>query len=195
MPSKRLPCVLQKIDHCNNQDPNQIRVNGELFAKELIYGKRMSTTLERFKPHSSEYLQIACRAQHIERWVLARATYPMNKVGYKKWRTDLARHHATVISRLMADCGFDSEEQQRVADILQKKQLKRDADTQTLEDVACLVFLEHYLPDFAQKHTTEKLIDIIQKTWRKMSNDGHQAALQLSLPDDMNSLVGKALAG
>ena len=77
--------------------------------------------------------------------------------------------------------------------LLLKKQLKKDSETQALEDVICLVFLEFYFEPFAAKHTEEKVIDILRKTWRKMSEDGQAAALKLPLSADAIALVGKAL--
>jgi hypothetical protein len=94
---------------------------------------------------------------------------------------------------LMADAGYSEENISRVKDLLMKRGLKRDQEVQTLEDVVCLVFLEFYLEDFATKHDEAKLIDIIQKTWNKMSEVGHQSALKLPLSHKMLSLITKAL--
>ncbi len=77
---------------------------------------------------------------------------------------------------------------------MQKRGLRRDPETQTLEDVICLVFVLYYLDDFARKHDEAKLIDIIQKTWAKMSDAGHQAALAATLPDHLATLIKKALS-
>ncbi|MDX1747999.1 MAG: DUF4202 family protein, partial [Halobacteriales archaeon] len=76
---------------------------------------------------------------------------------------------------------------------IRKQGLKRDPEVQTLEDVACLVFLEHYLDDFAEEHDDEKLVDILQKTWRKMSDRGHEAALEVKLGERAQTLVERAL--
>lgn len=57
------------------------------------------------------------------------------------------------------------------------------------EDVICLVFLEFYFEPFAKKYTEDKMIDIVQKTWRKMSEEGHEAALKLPLSEVSLSLV------
>lgn len=194
MTSNRLEAVLAAIDGANQQDPNQVEHQGQQIAKELLYGQRMSERLAIFAPDASELLQIASRAQHIQRWTLARKDFPMDKPGYKTWRTELAKFHASKAAELMAAAGYNHAEQVRAGEMLQKKQLKRDLEVQTLEDVICLVFIEHHLEDFATKHDEPKLIDIIQKTWRKMSEDGHAAALALPLPEALLALVGKALA-
>ncbi|MYM62769.1 DUF4202 domain-containing protein [Pseudomaricurvus sp. HS19] len=191
--TSRLDRVLQLIDERNAQDPRSELLENQDIPKELLYGQRMSATLQNFKPDAGELLQIACRAQHIERWILPRSDYPMDRQGYKQWRTQLAQHHGQLTAQLMAGCGYSEDEQQRVATILQKKQLKRDAEVQTLEDVACLVFLEYYLNEFAGKHEHQKLLDIVRKTWNKMSDEGHAAALQLPLSANMLDMVKEAL--
>lgn len=194
MTSPKLSQVLAAIDHKNQQDPNLVAVNGRSIAKELLYSQQMTERLAAFEPNASELLQIACRAQHIKRWALPRKDFPMNRAGYKNWRTQLGKFHAELTAQLMDNAGYSNEQQSRVAVILQKKQLKTDLEVQTFEDVICLVFIEHHLEDFATKHDEPKLIDIIQKTWRKMSDQGHAAALKLPLSESMQALVDKALA-
>ncbi len=192
--STRLQATLEAFDQANRADPNIETVDGEDQPKELVYGQRMSQTLAEFSPQASEALQLAARAQHIKRWEIPRNQYPMDRPGYKKWRTQLGVYHGQVASEIMAEQGYDQETIERVQSMLSKRNLKRDPDVQTLEDVICLVFLQHYLEDFARKHPEPKLIDIIQKTWRKMSPEGHAAALKLKLPSHLQTLVGKALS-
>ena len=79
--------------------------------------------------------------------------------------------------------------------MVRKERLKQDADAQRLEDVACLVFLEDHLADFAPKHSEAKVLDVIVKTWPKMSAAGQQAALKLKLPPVSQRLVQLALGG
>lgn len=191
----RLQQVLALIDAENREDPNQELADGQSWPKEYLYSRRMSDTLATFAPDASELLQIACRAQHIRRWSIPRSDYPMDKTGYKRWRTELAQFHGDLTANLMARVGFDETEQQQVKDLLLKKQLKRDSQVQALEDVICLVFIRYYLERFATRHEEDKLVDIIRKTWGKMSPDGHAAALQVSLSPAMQALVGKALQG
>lgn len=188
--SDKAQAVLNAIDDINRLDPNR-EADGS--PKELSYGLRMSQELANFVSDASELLHIAARAQHIERWILPRSDYPMDRSGYKKWRTALGMHHAQRTAALMSEHGYSEADCQRVADMLQKKRLKLDAEVQMLEDVICLVFIRYYLEDFATKHDEAKLISIIQKTWNKMSEDGHNAALTIPLPKDMEQLVGKAL--
>jgi hypothetical protein len=194
MTSSHFDTVIQKIDAANREDPNREMAAGQEYPKELLYGIRMSEELSRFQPQASEALQIAARAQHIRRWEIPRSDYPRNRVGYLTWRRDLGRFHADQTAALMSEAGYDADSVARVRDLLTKKGIKQNEETQTLEDVICLVFLNYYLEDFARQHEEDKLIAIIRKTWGKMSERGHTAALQLNLPPHLGELIGKALA-
>jgi hypothetical protein len=153
----------------------------------------MSRMLERFRPEASEALKIAARAQHIERWTSPRANYPEGRVGYLRWRTELKNYHAQRAGELMGQCGYGSEIIARVQSLVRKERLKYDDEAQALEDVICLVFLEDYFVDFAAKHAEEKVIDILRKTWAKMSKEGQAAALKLVLPPAALELLTRAL--
>jgi len=182
------------IDAANAADPRSIEVKGEMIPYELAYGRRMTAALTHFAPASAPPLQLAARAQHLERWMIPRADYPMDRVGYFNWRNDQKKRHAARAEELLLPLGFTTETVDRVKFLLEKKKLKKDPDTQTLEDVICLVFLQHYALDFAGDHPEEKVISILQKTWGKMSAAGQAAALELSLPPEVGQLVTKALA-
>ena len=193
-PADILQIAFDLIDKANSEDPNLEKVKGDELPKELIYGQRMSMVLKKFNPEASTALQLAARGQHICRWTIARGTYPMDRTGYLKWRADLKNFHAKKLSEVLSETVYDKEIIDRVAFLVQKKQLKRDPETQILEDVICLVFLEFYFEEFAVKHTDEKVIDIIQKTWRKMSENGQKTALTLSYSNQSLMLIKKALA-
>jgi len=153
----------------------------------------MSETLAAFAPDAGDCLQIAARAQHIERWKSARADYPEGRAGYKKWRSELSQFHARRAGEIMREHHYSEEEVQRTEFLIQKRQLKRNPETQTLEDVICLVFLKHYFVAFAAKHNEDKLIDIVKKTWNKMSDSGHEAALKLDFSEEILNLLKKSL--
>ena len=190
----QLSKTLAAFDAANAQDPNTELVDGIAVAKELVYGQRMSAKLDSFYPEASTVLQLAARSQHICRWKIPRSDYPMDRQGYKRWRLDLAAFHGETAGEILAANGYNNDTIQRVKDLLLKRSLKRDEEVQTLEDVICLVFLEYYMEDFATKHDEAKLIDILQKTWNKMSGKGHEAALKLPLSESILALVGKALS-
>lgn len=191
----QLARTLAAFDEVNRHDPRiDHDEEGHHVPSELLYAQRMSRTLEAFRPDASEALQLATRCQHIERWKIPRADYPMDRKGYLLWRSNLKKFHGERAAEIMQQQGYDEETITRVVMLVNKRQLKRDAEVQTLEDVICLVFLHYYFEDFRLKHSEEKLIDIVAKTWRKMSEEGQEAALQLPLSPDSLTLVQKALA-
>lgn len=192
--NQRLLCALEAMDAANAQDPRQSQdAQGQSHPTELLYAKRMSDELAAFCPHASEALQLAARAQHIERWRIPRQDYPMDRAGYLAWRTALKALHAQRAGDILAQAGYETQMIERVGALLRKEQMKRDPESQTLEDVVCLVFLRYYLDEFAQGKSEDKLIDILQKTWRKMSDTGHAAALKLPFTADQQVLLHKAL--
>ncbi len=177
----RLHKVLEAIDAVNAQDP--------VASRALVYGQRMSERLAAFAPDASEVLQIAARAQHIERWVVPRDRYVMDRIGYLKWRKDLQHHHARRTGELMAAAGYSEDDIARVGALLCKEGLKSDAETQTLEDVICLVFLEHEAPEFIAKHDDAKVSDILAKTAKKMSARGLAEIASLPLEARLKRLI------
>lgn len=190
----RLHDAFAKIDAANAEDPTLIPVDGVERPAELVYGERMSATLARLHPDASETLKLAIRAQHIRRWTVPRSSYPMDRVGYLRWRKDLQRKHAEWAGAILAECGYPEDVISRVASLIRKENLKRDAEAQALEDVAAIVFLEHYAVPFAAKHEPAKVKDILAKTMNKMSEYGREAALRLDLPPAVASLVREIAA-
>jgi len=203
MITNQLKNVLSAIDDINNQDINITLVEGKEYPKELLYGQRMTACLTQHWPQASELLQIAVRAQHIKRWHLKRCDYAQDKAGYYQWRIALGKYHAQLTAQIMLEQGYNKEQAEQTASIICKENLKDKAsvlnfDSQTLEDVACLVFLSHYFDEFSAKYIEQdneaKIIRIVQLTWKKMSDDAHNIALKLTLPEHLSALVAKALA-
>jgi hypothetical protein len=181
------------IDAANAQDPNSEIYQSQSYPKELLYSNRMYKRLMDFYPNASEAIQIATKAQHICRWKMPRESYPMDRVGYLKWREDLKKFHAETTAEILAKAGYSQEFIDRVSFLIEKKLLKKDEETQLLEDVICLVFLEYYFDPFVQKHDREKMKNIILKTWNKMSEAGHQEALKINFSDTDFQLIKDAL--
>ena len=186
--------AIARIDAANSEDPNTVFVDGASRPAELVYSERMSAMLARLVPEASNALRLAARAQHLRRWTIPRDSYPMDRAGYHRWRGELKRRHAEWTSIILSESGIDAETVQRVASLIRKENLKTDVESQTLEDVACLVFLQFYAADFAPKHDREKMIGIVQKTWKKMSEEGQAAALSLTLDPAVRAIVDEALA-
>ncbi len=189
----RFSKAIAAFDALNSKDPNIEVFEGKDYAKEILYAQRMSQRLLVFEPDASEALQLAARCQHLCRWEIARNEYPTGRVGYHQWRNRLKKLHADKAGEILTEVGYNQEVIKRVQFLVLKKQLKKEAATQILEDVICLVFLEFYFAKFAAKHTEEKVIDILRKTWQKMSERGQAAALQLPLSADAKAIIGKAL--
>jgi hypothetical protein len=190
----RFDDAIAKIDAANAEDPNRVSAAGAERPAELVYGERMSATLDSLNPEASEILKLAVRAQHIRRWTVPRASYPADRPGYLRWRNYLQRKHAEWTGAILAECGYREDEIKRVASLIRKENMKNDPETQALEDVAAIVFLEHYALDFAARHEPEKFVGILSKTFNKMSDHGREAALKLNLPDALASLVREVLA-
>ena len=191
--------VVKMMDAANSDDPNIETADGKEWPKELLYSHRMSEMLERYKPEADDVAKLAIRGQHIMRWKSPRSDYSMDRKGYHQWRTALYTFHANNVAELMEKAGYDEESLERVRQAVGKKALKKNKDTQLLEDIAALVFIEHYMLAFAEKHPEydeEKWIDIIRKTWRKMTDDAHEFALsgKLVLPEPLIPLIQKSLA-
>ena len=194
MKPTRFETAIALIDKKNEEDVNAYQVAGIEYPKELLYSQRMTRTLLKFNPNASKAVQIAARAQHICRWKIPRKDYPMDKVGYFKWRETLKKMHANLTAEILEQVGYDEEFIKRVKKIIQKKLIKKNEESQLLEDTICLVFLDYYFDEFAAKHNDEKVIDILQKTWVKMSGKGHEAAMQIPYSEKGLELVKQAIS-
>jgi len=191
---ERFNAAIARFDAANTDDPTAEVFQGVEYPGELLYAQRMTAWLDKLAPEASEALRLAVRCQHICRWTIPRHTYAMNRTGYLRWRTTLAKFHADTAAAILRDVGYDDVTIQRVQTLLRKEGLKRDAEVQCLEDVICLVFLENYCAAFATRHDEAKVLDILQKTWKKMSPRGREVALTLPIPAETRRLVAQALA-
>ena len=192
--TERFQIAIAAFDAFNSNDPNRKVHNGKSFPKEILYAQRMTERLHRFAPNASEPVKLAARCQHIGRWEIPRSSYPINKKGYLQWRSEEKIHHAKIAENILANCGYDSDIIEKVKFLVLKKELHSNADTQLLEDVVCLVFIEFYLDEFAAKHDGEKVIDIIRKTVKKMSAAAIEAVSQIPVSTKIQSLLQQAVS-
>ena len=163
---------------------------------ELVYGERVEAWVVRLVVDASPLLRLAARCQHLERWLTPRATFPDGKVGYLTWRRSLYVKQAERARELLLTAGVIAAEADEVATWVSKTGLKTNPSTQALEDAAVLVFLEKEISTFAANHAhypREKFIDILKKTWRKLSPSAQHAATGLTLPPAIAELVREAL--
>ena len=161
----------------------------------LLQAERLASWVSRLEPEASEALRLAAHCQHLERWKIARSEFAEGRAGYLKWRTRLGRYHAERAREVLTSLGYDEDTIKAVETIVTKQHLRSNPDSQTMEDALCLVFLEYELDDFIVKYPDEaKAIEILQKSWKKMSARGHEAALGLPLSERGKALVERALA-
>lgn len=194
--TSRFDAVIAAIDSANADDPRTLEVDGIGRPFEIVYAERMTIRLGAMYPEASEMLRIAARAQHLRRFDIPRADYPEGRNGYNDWRRACRDHHAKLAGEIMLAHGYDAQEIAQVGTLIRKEKLKKDRESQALENVVSVVFVEHYLEPFMGAHSgyeDDKIIDIIGKTLRKMSPKGHQAALALDLPDAKRALILKAV--
>ena len=189
--------ALHLIDEAHSQDPN---LTPDQTPRELHYANQMTKYLSQHTPHASATLRLAIRGQHLKRWEIPRSAYPLTKSGYYSWRASPARRQADIAYGICVSAGMGVEEADRVAVLIRKEGLrKEDAETQVLEDVACLVFLDDGLEEFERGFAggEEKVVDILRKTWGKMGPRGRELALELGRERGgrVAELVGMALNG
>ena len=194
-----LKLALHRIDEAHSQDPNLSSTIPPL-PYELHYAQKMSKYLSLHTTNPSPLLRIACRAQHFRRWEIPRDSYPKTKAGYFAWRTFLKKRQGEQVREICVDCGFSDEDAAKVGALIAKEDLRKgegkgDPETQVMEDVACLVFLDDQFDEFEKNHDDEKIVSILQKTWGKMGKRGQDLALEMDLSPRAKELVGKALAG
>lgn len=180
-----------QIDQLHNEDPVKEYHQGESIARELLYSQRMIAMLKKIYPENPPYMELAARSQHLCRWQVKRGDFPDGRVGYYAWRNAVHHHQVKIASHILKEANIDDEIITKIIHSLDKKNIKTDLNAQMIEDVSCLVFIEHYLEDFIKKHSEEKVIDIIKKTTGKMSKTALDFITQLELSDPIKNLLKK----
>lgn len=185
--------AIRLIDEANSADPNSIDHEGAAMPYEVFYSHRLTDWVLRLRPDASEPLRLAARGQHICRWSIPRSSYPMTRLGYLNWRADLKAFHAEKSAEILALAGYGPEVIERVQTLNFKKHLATDPEVQALEDALCLVTLQYQLAALIRKTDPDKMVSILQKTWKKMSPAAHEHALGLSYTPEEQALLAKAL--
>lgn len=185
----------QLIDQAHEADPN--RLPGGIPA-ELDYANKMEAWVKKLIPDAPEILLLAARCQHLERWSVPRTSYPADRAGYLAWRKYLYGKQAQRAKELLLEAGIPGDEADEVSLWVSKSELKTNAGTQALEDAAVLVFLENEILSFVSQHADyphEKFVNILRRSWGKLSPAAQQAALQLNLPPTVAEMIREALGG
>jgi tRNAThr (cytosine32-N3)-methyltransferase len=183
------------IDAAHAADPAQTD-DGQ--PAELVYANRIEAWVTQLAPTAPRHLRLAARCQHLERFLTPRSTFPEGKAGYLQWRKSLYQKQAARARELVLAAGLPTAQADDIARWVSKTDLKKDAGSQALEDAAVLVFLENEIGAFAAQHADyprDKFVDILRKTWRKLSPVARQHALQLDLPPAIAALVREAVCG
>jgi hypothetical protein len=186
--------ALRRFDEENARDPNTDIIDGVAQPRELVYARRLYDWVLKLAPNASQELLLAARSQHICRWMIPRNQYPMDRVGYLKWRNDLKQFHAKKSGEILRELGFPETTIARVQALNLKKDFPRDPETRVLEDALCLVFLEHQFADLAARTAEDKIINAVQKTWKKMTPAAREHALRLPYGPREKALLDRALA-
>ena len=185
--------ALAGILAANEKDPKKTEVDGRLIADNVLYSSYMAEWQHKLYPDVHDAVKLAVSAQHVCRWEIPRDSFPEGRAAYLQWRQSLARKHADILSGIMEEVAYDEDDIKRASNAVMKKNIKGNPDSQVVEDCACLVFLSHYFDDFISKHTGDKLINIVQKTWAKMSDEAHAAALGIDFSDAAAAVIHEAL--
>jgi hypothetical protein len=191
--SGRFEDAIAAIDAVNADDPETIVVRGERRPKEHAHAVLMTEWVRVLDPDADEAQLLAARAHHLRRWSIPRSSFPDGRAGYLRWRTTLNRQHADEVAAILAGVGYDDDTIERVQHIIRKEGLKTDPAVQTHEDALCLVFLETQSADLLDRLGEEKSVDVIAKTLRKMSPQGIDVALGLSLDDGARTAIARAM--
>jgi hypothetical protein len=189
----KLDKAFELFDEYNKRSPERIVWDNADYPIEYFYAIKLHDWVTKLDREADESLLLASRCQHIGRWEIARKSYPDGRVGYLKWRSDLSKYHAGIATEILSEVGYDEEVINRVKQIVLKQRLKTDTDVQTMENALCLVFLQYQYDDLIAKTTAEKMIDILRKTWGKMSDPGRDAALSFQYSEQGMDLILKAL--
>lgn len=193
--NERFTKVRNSIYAAHDEDPTKITIDGNEVPYETHYAHKMESYLSKRAPDASDVLRLAICAQHFRRWEVPRSSYPMTKVGYHSWRSGLKKRQAELVGKIM-QVYYSEEDTKRCMSLIEKEGLRQgEEEVQVLEDVACLVFLDDQFDDFQQKHDEDKLVNILKKTWVKMSAKGQEMALELPMTGESRALVEKALNG
>lgn len=191
---ERFQQAIQAFDALNGEDPNRVESGGQSVPKELHDALAMTRWVEAMYPNAGEVVHLAARCQHVCRWEVPRSSYPEGRVGYLKWRSDMKQRHAEKSAEVLRSVGYDQGVIDAVAAVNLKVGLKSNPDVQIVEDALCLVFLELQFEGYLGKWEEAKFIQILQKTWAKMSPVAHAEALKLPLSDKARGLVEQALS-
>ncbi|MGY6501785.1 MAG: DUF4202 domain-containing protein [Acidimicrobiales bacterium] len=189
----RYATAVSAIDSANAEDPTFVEVRGESAPLALVHGRLAAEWIERLVPDASEALRLAARAHHLRRWAVPRSSYPEGRASYLRWRRDQKDRHAAEVAEILLAVGYDEATIHKVQTLVRRLRIDVESGTQAIEDAACLVFLETQLVDISHDLDRERMIQVLQKTAKKMSADGLALVAEVPLSDEARQLLADAL--
>jgi hypothetical protein len=186
--------AVRRFNEENARDPNRELDAGQPVPREQLYAKRLAEWVLKLCPEASEELRLASHCQHLCRWMIPRGQYEMNRAGYLRWRNELKKFHADKAGQILREVGYTEEIIARVRALNLKQNFPQDPESRVLEDALCLMFLEHQCADLARRTSEEKMINALQKSWKKMTPSAQAFARQLALGPREQALIDRALA-
>ncbi|PYK62971.1 MAG: DUF4202 domain-containing protein [Verrucomicrobia bacterium] len=189
----RFEAAIRRFDQENSRDPNLEIIEGVARPRELVYAERLTNWVLKLCPDASEELRLAARCQHICRWMIPRNSCEMTRVGYLKWRNDLKKFHADWAGQILREVGYPEETVAKVQALNLKKNFPDDPDSRMLEDGLCLVFLEFQFAELAAKTAGDKMVNALQKSWKKMTPAARERAMKLNYGSREQALIERAL--
>ena len=193
--SERLAAALRRFDQENSQDPNFHVVDGARLPRELVYARWLGQWVLKLEPGASEVLRLAAHGAHLRRWEIPRSAYPATRAGYLRWRQELKEFHAQKAADILRNLGYADTVIARVEGLISKRAFPNDPESRVLEDALCLLFLEHQFAELAAKSADDKMINAVQKTWKKMSTKAQEIARGLPYGARERDLLTRALSG
>jgi hypothetical protein len=190
---QRFEAALRRFDEENARDPHIEQVAGVAHPRELIYAQWLTELVLKLCPDASEPLRLAARCQHLCRWMVPRDSYPLTRSGYLKWRTELKQFHARKAGQILREVGYADDVIAWVQSLNLKQGFPQNPESRVLEDALCLVFLEHQFADLASKTLDDKMINVLQKTWKKMTPAAQALAAKLTYSPRQRGLLEQAL--
>jgi len=193
--SDRYARAVASIDAANAADPTVVVVAGVPQPLAQAHGRLASAWVARLLDPAPDTALLAARAHHLRRWVVPRASYPADRPGYLRWRRDQKARHAVEVAELLDEAGYGPTDIARVQASIRREGLGTDAETQAVEDAACLVFLETQLAEVSTRLDRSHLCEVIRKTARKMSPAGLALVAEVPLGPAERALLAEALDG
>jgi hypothetical protein len=189
--TSRYEAAAAAIDAANSDDPTIVVVRGRQAPLALIHGQLAAEWIGRLVDEPDEALLLAGRAHHLRRWQLRRDSYPDGRAGYLRWRRDQKARHATEIAVILSPHGYPPDEIERVQRLIRREPID---GVQTVEDAACLVFVETQLAGLTERMDHALLVEVIRKTARKMSPEGLRFVPEIPLTEGARNVLAEARA-